>query len=71
MNSPKSKQPYDIGSWYTQIGRLKRAYTSLANSDLNYEEGQKGMLVAALVIKLSVPEKDILDVMSRTKKIVS
>lgn len=56
-----------IGTWNQQIGRLKRAFGSLTNADLNYEESRKSDLVAALEVKLGVTQKVILDTMARAK----
>lgn len=58
-NTPK----HETGSWYTQIGRLKRTYSSLTNADLNYEERHKQEMVKALSGKLGIAEKGILEVM--------
>ncbi|MDB4105712.1 hypothetical protein N9545_09320 [Salibacteraceae bacterium] len=66
MNYSKKSEPADIGSFYTQIGRLKRLYTSLTNDDLNYEERRKGELIQNLAIKLSVSEKEIKGVMDKS-----
>jgi len=65
-NQEETKKTREIASWYTQIGRLKRAYTSLTNADLNYEESQVTEMVTALEDKLGVSEKDIRDVMAKT-----
>lgn len=53
------------GSWYTQIGRLKRTYSSLTNMDLNFTESQKDRLIETLSIKLGVSEDSIKEVMSK------
>tara|TARA_B110000046_G_scaffold168874_1_gene187578 strand:+ start:290 stop:505 length:216 start_codon:yes stop_codon:yes gene_type:complete len=66
MNYSKTSEPADIGSFYTQIGRLKRLYTSLTNVDLNYEERRKGEFIKNLVKKLVVSEKEIKGVMDKS-----
>jgi hypothetical protein len=55
-------------SWYTLIGRLKRAYTDLTNEDLNFSEGQKDLMLESLGKKLKLKESEILNVMYRLNR---
>ncbi len=66
MNYTKTNEHVDIGTFYTQIGRLKRMYPTLTNDDLNYEEKQKGSLVQDLSKKLGVSENEIKGVMDKS-----
>lgn len=55
----------DEGSWYTQLGRLKRAFSELTDADLNYNQSQKDEMVSALCILLGVKSDIILNIMLR------
>lgn len=66
MNYTKTNEQVDIGTFYTQIGRLKRMYPILTNADVNYEENRKSLLVQNLSKKLGVSENEIKGVMNKS-----
>lgn len=67
MNRLNDSQEYDSVSWYTKIGRLKRAYESLTDLDLNYTQGQKESMIEAFMAKLSISKKEIVAVMDKVR----
>ncbi len=68
MNYSKREVPKNAGSWYVQIGRLKRVYPTLTANSLNFEQGQRQDMVESLSALLGVSNDDILDVMYKVKK---
>lgn len=63
MNPTIQNEGYEDISWYTKIGRLRRAYAELAPADLNYEQKHRGRMIEALMSKLNVTKKEIDSVM--------
>ena len=55
-------------SWNLQVGRLKRAYATLTDADLNYTEARKSEMVSSVSQKLGVTERSIMEIMMKITK---
>ena len=66
-NMIQSDQNTDLTSWDTKIGRLKRAFDSLTDIDLNFTQGQRQRMIEQLIPKLKVTKKEIDAVMDRVR----
>ena len=60
--------PYEEGTWYMQLGRLKCSFLSLTDQDLTYLEKQRPQMVSALSEKLGIGENKVLEVMNGRKR---
>jgi len=52
------------GNWNEQKGKLKKAFATLTDNDLMYEEGQKDEMMGKLQIKLGKTKEEIHNVIN-------